>query len=83
MAKCKYTMSDHEEEAFEKASSIMSEHFGNFAIICMDSDDALKYDYTNYIIGKALIRETLSEMNKDDIELIWEEADLEDEEDGT
>lgn len=81
MAKCRNTMTDHEEEAFEKASSIMSEHFGNFAIICMDSDDALKYDYTNYIIGKALIRETLSEMNKDDLDIIWdvEESNVEEE----
>ena len=59
-------MTDHEEEAFERAKAIMSEHFGNYAIVCLDSEDALKYDYTNYIIGKALLRETLSEMNKDD-----------------
>jgi len=82
MAKCNNKMTDHEEEAFERAKSIMSEHFGNYAIVCLDSEDALKYDYTNYIIGKALLRETLSEMNKDDLDIIWdcEESEVEEEE---
>ena len=76
-------MSDQEEEAFAKAKAILSEHFPNWAILVLDDEASLTYDYTNYYIGKTLCRETLSEMNKDDIELMWEEADLEDEEDGT
>ncbi len=79
----KNKMSEQEEEAFAKAKAILSEHFPNWAIIVIDDEASLTYDYTNYYIGKTLCRETLSEMNKDDIELIWEEADLEDEEDGT
>ena len=79
----KNKMQEPEEEAFAKAKAILSEHFPNWAVIVIDDEAALSYDYTNYYIGKTLFRETLSEMNKDDIELIWEEADLEDEEDGT
>jgi hypothetical protein len=75
-------MQQHEEEAFEKARSILAEHFPNWAIVVIDDDDSLKYDYTNYYIGKTLFRESISEMNKDDLDIIWdeEEAEVEDEE---
>jgi len=70
-----------EEEAFSKARAILSEHFPNWAIIVLDESDSLKYDYTNYYIGKTLCRETVGEMNKDDMDMIiWEEVDGEDEE---
>ena len=75
-------MTPQEEEAFADARARISEHFPNWAIIVIDDEDSLTYDYTNYYIGKTLCRETLSEMNKDDVELLWEEADLE-EDDGT
>jgi len=68
-------MSPHEEEAFDKAKAILSEHFTNWAIVVIDSDEALKYDYSNYYIGKALCRETVAEMNKDEIEIDWEEVE--------
>lgn len=75
-------MQQHEEEAFEQARSILAEHFPNWAIVVIDDDDSLKYDYTNYYIGKTLFRESISEMNKDDLDIIWdeEEAEVEDEE---
>ena len=78
-----YKMTEPEEEGFAKAKALLSEHFGNYAIVVMDSDDALKYEYTNYIIGKALLREALVEMNRDDVEIIWdcEESEKSDEED--
>lgn len=78
-------MQDHEEEAFEKAKAIISEHFPNWAIVVLDHEDSLSYDYTNYYIGKTLLRESISEMNKDDLDIIWDdaEAEVEDEEDGT
>ncbi len=79
----KNKMSDQEEEAFAKAKAILSEHFPNWAIIVIDDEASLSYDYTNYYISQTLCRETLSEMNKDDIELLREEVDLEDEDDGT
>ncbi len=79
----KNDMSPQEEEAFAKAKAILSEHFPNWAVIVIDDDDSLAYDYTNYYIGKTLCRETLSEMNKDDIEFIWEEAESDNEDDGT
>ena len=75
-------MSDAEEEAFEKARAILSEHFPNWTIVVIDETDSLKYDYTNYYIGKTLCRETVAEMNKDDIDMIiWEDAEVDDEED--
>lgn len=76
-------MNPQEEEAFAKAKAILSEHFPNWAVIVIDDDDSLAYDYTNYYIGKTLCRETLAEMNKDDVEFIWEEAESEGEDDGT
>ena len=75
-------MSDAEEEAFEKARAILSEHFSNWTIVVIDENDSLKYDYTNYYIGKTLCRETVAEMNKDDMDMIiWEDAEVDDEED--
>tara|TARA_R110000744_G_scaffold21799_2_gene56175 strand:- start:691 stop:936 length:246 start_codon:yes stop_codon:yes gene_type:complete len=78
-------MEEHEEEAFDKAKAIISEHFPNWAIVVIDEENSLTYDYTNYYIGKTLFREAISEMNKDDLDIIWddEEAEVEDEEDGT
>lgn len=78
-------MEEHEEEAFDKAKAIISEHFPNWAIVVIDEENSLTYDYTNYYIGKTLFRESISEMNKDDLDIIWddEEAEVEDEEDGT
>jgi len=73
-------MTDHEEEAFKKAIAILSEHFPNWAIVVIDDDDSLKYDYTNYYIGKTLFRESISEMNKDDLDIIWEEEEVEEDE---
>ena len=68
-----------------KAKAIISEHFPNWAIVVIDEENSLTYDYTNYYIGKTLFREAISEMNKDDLDIIWddEEAEVEDEEDGT
>jgi len=77
-------MSNREEKAFDDAKAILSEHFDNWAIVVLDNSDSLTYDYTNYYIGKTLCRETLFEMNKDDLDIIWEDAEIEDEEeDGT
>lgn len=82
MAK-KKPKNNHEEEGFDKARAILSEHFTNWAIVVLDDEAILTYDYTNYYIGKTLFREAVGEMNKEDIDLVWEEAELEDEEDGT
>jgi hypothetical protein len=75
-------MTKQEREAFNSAKAILSEHFDNYTLVVMSEEGALRYDYKNHYIGKMLMRESLSEMNKDIVDIIWddEEAEVEDEE---
>lgn len=75
-------MTKQERKAFNDAKAILSEHFDNYTLVVMSEEGALRYDYKNHYIGKMLMRETLSEMNKDIVDIIWddEEAEVEDEE---
>jgi hypothetical protein len=53
----------------------------------MDEDGDLFYDYTNHRVGRMLVRETQADMDGglNALDIIWdsEEAELEEDEDGT
>ena len=74
-------MTPHEREAFAKAKALLSEHFPHYCLVVITEDNALKYNYPNYYIGKMLMRESVNEMNKDSIDLEWDDAECTEEED--
>ena len=75
MANYKNNLNRHQKEAFDKAQSILSEHFQHFGLVVLDEDEVLEYDYSNYYIGKGLFREAVHEMNKDEVEFLIEDEE--------
>ena len=59
---------------YDQIRGILGEHFHNFCFIVMDEEGELFYDYTNYRIGKMLMKESLEDLNSElgDIELVWD-----------
>ena len=74
---------DH-DELFDRIRGNLGEHFSNYMFIVMDDDGDLFYDYTNYRVGRMLVKETQMDMDCDmnAIEILWEEEE-EEEQDGT
>ena len=73
---------DH-DELFDRIRGNLGEHFSNYMCIVMDDDGEMFYDYTNYKVGKMLVREASDEMiaKKDELDIIWEEEEAETEDD--
>ena len=73
---------DH-DELFDRIRGNLGEHFSNYMFIVMDDDGEMFYDYTNYKVGKMLVREASDEMIaiKDELDIIWEEEEAETEDD--
>jgi hypothetical protein len=72
------------DDLFDRIRGNLGEHFGNYMFIVMDDDGDLFYDYTNHRVGKMLIKETQADMDEeiDSLEIVWEEEEAEEEEDG-
>jgi hypothetical protein len=72
------------DDLFDRIRGNLGEHFGNYMFIVMDDDGDLFYDYTNHRVGKMLIKETQADMDEeiDSVEIVWEEEEAEEEEDG-
>jgi hypothetical protein len=49
--------------------------------IVMDDDGDLYYDYTNPRVGRMLVNETKADMNSDPLDIIWEDVEVDEEED--
>jgi hypothetical protein len=58
-----------EEEGLQRATAVLGEYFDNFAVAVLDSEGTLNYDYSNYYVGKTLFRESVAEMNKDNVDI--------------
>ena len=75
------------DDLFDRVRGNLGEHFSNYMFIVMDDDGDLFYDYTNFRVGRMLVKETHDDMEgkTDMLDVIWEEELLEegDEEDGT
>lgn len=80
-------MSKEEESdaIYDRIRGILGEHFHNFCFIVMDEDGELFYDYTNYRVGKMLMKESLEDLNCEvnEFELIWDTEEEDDEEPDT
>ena len=72
------------DELFDRIRGNLGEHFGNYMFIVMDEDGDLFYDYTNYRVGRMLVKETQIDMDQDmdSIEILWESEEEEESEDG-
>jgi hypothetical protein len=68
------------DDLFDRVRGNLGEHFSNYMFIVMDDDGDLFYDYSNLRVGKMLIRETAEDMNKSILDIEWETAEDEVEE---
>jgi hypothetical protein len=78
-------LSDAEDELIAPALAILGEHFPHYAVIVLSEGDDLHYDYSNYRIGRMLMRDSLedmeSEANFDMEDGIWTDISEWDDED--
>jgi hypothetical protein len=73
------------DDLFDRVRGNLGEHFTNYMFIVMDDDGDLFYDYTNYRVGRMLVKETQLDMDQeiDSVEIVWDtEEEEESEEDG-
>ena len=71
------------DEVLEKINAIMAEHSMNYAFAIIDEDGDLRYDYSNWRVGKMLFADSLIDMSQEMMMLedaIWGEAEDEDDE---
>lgn len=73
---------DH-DDLFDRVRGNLGEHFSNYMFIVMDDDGDLYYDYSNFRVGRMLIKETKEDMdgNPDMLDIIWDDAEVDDEDD--
>ena len=69
------------DELFDRIRGNLGEHFSNYMFIVMDDDGDLFYDYSNVRVGRMLIRETAADMASKPLEIMWEDAEVEERED--
>jgi hypothetical protein len=51
------------DEVLEKIKAIMAEHSMNFAFAILDEEGDLRYDYSNWRVGRMLFADSLIDMN--------------------
>jgi len=70
------------DDVLEKINAILAEHSMNYAFAILDEDGDLRYDYSNWRVGKMLFADSLIDMSQEMMMLddaIWGEAEDEDE----
>ena len=69
------------DDLFDRVRGNLGEHFSNYMFIVMDEDGDLYYDYTNFRVGRMLVRETQKDMDGelDMLDVIWDEEEDEEE----
>jgi hypothetical protein len=72
------------DDVLEKINAILAEHSMNYAFAILDEDGDLRYDYSNWRVGKMLFADSLIDMSQEMMMLddaIWGEAEEDEEED--
>ena len=69
-----------EEDPMELIRAVMAEHSMNFAFAIIDEDGDLRYDYSNWRIGRMLFNDSILDMDEDADVGKWVEYNEEDEE---
>ena len=70
------------DDVLEKINAILAEHSMNYAFAILDEDGDLRYDYSNWRVGKMLFADSLIDMSQEMMMLdsaIWGEVEDEDE----
>jgi len=66
------------DDVLEKINAILAEHSMNYAFAILDEDGDLRYDYSNWRVGKMLFADSLIDMSQEMMMLddaIWGEAE--------
>ena len=72
------------DDVLEKINAILAEHSINYAFAILDEDGDLRYDYSNWRVGKMLFADSLIDMSQEMMMLedaIWGEAEEDEDED--
>jgi hypothetical protein len=70
------------DEVLERINSIMAEHCINYAFAIIDEEGDLRYDYSNWRIGRMLFSDSLADMTQESImsDIIWDDLEEDDDE---
>jgi hypothetical protein len=75
---------EESDEVINQIKSYLEERSINFAFAILDEDGDLRYDYSNWRVGKMLFADSLIDMSQEMMMLdnaIWSDVEDEDEED--
>jgi hypothetical protein len=69
-----------DDDPMEKLKAFMAEHSINYAFAILDEDGDLRYDFSNWRVGKMLFADSLMDMAQEIMmqEMAWEEEEMED-----
>jgi len=76
------TEQERSDELVEEIKALLSERAINYAFVILDDQQDLRYDYSNWRVGKMLFADSLIDMSQEMMMLddaIWGEAEDEDE----
>jgi hypothetical protein len=71
------------DDVLEKINAILAEHSMNYAFAILDEDGDLRYDSSNWRVGKMLFADSLIDMSQEMMMLdsaIWGEVEEDEEE---
>jgi len=69
------------DDPVEKLKAFMAEHSMNYAFAILDEDGDLRYDYSNWRVGKMLFADSLIDMTQEmimDETIAWDEVEEDD-----
>lgn len=59
-------LSDEEQDRFEDAVAVISEHFPNYALaVLSEENELLEFDFSGWRVGRMLFRDSLEAMERD------------------
>jgi hypothetical protein len=69
-----------DDDPMEKLKAFMAEHSINYAFAILDEDGDLRYDFSNWRVGKMLFADSLMDMAQEIMmqNMAWEEEEMED-----
>ena len=73
---------EDKDDPVEKLKAFMAEHSMNYAFAILDEDGDLRYDYSNWRVGKMLFADSLIDMAQEmimDEAIAWNEIEGDDE----
>ena len=72
---------EEDDDPVDKLKAFMAEHSMNYAFAILDEDGDLRYDYSNWRVGKMLFADSLIDMTQEmimDETIAWDEVEEDD-----